>query len=131
MIEELSREECLARLAAQRLGRLGVVGDGVPLVLPMQFALDAETVVLRSNPGSKMLHVPLQAVSFEVDEVDWDRREGWSVLVQGIGEDISSSIDPRSEALRTLIVQTWAPEPADRWLKIIPQKVTGRIVRVE
>jgi uncharacterized protein len=128
-IEELNREECLTRLASQRLGRLGVVVDGVPLVLPMQFALDGETVVLQTNTGAKMLHVPLSTVSFEVDHVDWDEGVGWSVLVQGIGEDISTAIDERSEALRTLAVHSWAPPPADRWLKIIPRKITGRILR--
>ena len=128
-IEELSREECLERLASERLGRLGVVVDGVPLVLPMQFVLDHETVVLQTNSGAKMLHVPLSAVSFEVDHVDWEEGVGWSVLVQGTGEDISTALDPRSEALRALSVHSWAPPPADRWLKIIPRRITGRVLR--
>jgi len=128
-IEELSREECWARLGTQRLGRLGVVVEGVPLVLPMQFALDGDTVVLQTNTGAKTFHVPLSAVSFEVDHVDWDEGVGWSVLIQGVGEDFSTAIDERSETLRTLAVHSWAPAPADRWLKIIPQKITGRLLR--
>ena len=93
VIEELERGECLALMASERLGRLGVVVDGVPLVLPMQFALDEETVVLQTNQGSKSLHAPLTSVTFEVDHVDWKQGVGWSVLVQGIGEDISTAID--------------------------------------
>ncbi len=96
-IEELGREECLELMATQRVGRLGVIVDGVPLVLPMQFVLDGSTVVLQTNQGSKTLHTPLTSVSFEVDHVDWDQGVGWSVLVQGIGEDISTAIDERSE----------------------------------
>ena len=128
-IEELGRDECLTRLATQRLGRLGVVVDGVPLVLPMRFILDGDTVVLQTNQGAKVLHGPMASVSFEVDHVDWEKGVGWSVLVQGIGEDISSAIDERSEALRSLTVHSWAPPPADRWLKIIPRKITGRLIR--
>ena len=33
------------------------------------------------------------------------------MLVQGIGEDISSSLDQRSEELRSLSVHSWAPPP--------------------
>jgi uncharacterized protein len=128
-IEELARDDCLARMATQRLGRLGVAVDGVPLVLPMQFVLDGETVVFQTNQGAKVLHVPLSSVSFEVDDVDWEKGVGWSVLVQGYGADITSSIDEASEALRGLTIHSWAPEPADRWLKIIPRTITGRVIR--
>ncbi len=128
-VEELGRDECLTRMATQRLGRLGVVVDGVPLVLPMQFAMEGETVVLQTNQGAKTLNAPLSSVSFEVDQVDWDEGVGWSVLLQGYGADISSALDQRSEALRSLTIQSWAPPPADRWLKIIPRKITGRVIR--
>jgi len=130
VIEELGRQECLALLATQRLGRLGVVVDGVPLVLPMQFALDDEIVVLQTNQGTKSLHAPLTSVSFEVDHVDWEQGVGWSVLIQGIGEDISTAIDDRSEDRRSLAVHSWAPPPADRWLTIVPRTITGRRIRV-
>jgi len=125
-LEEIGRDECLRLLATQRLGRLGVIVDGVPLVLPMQFALDGETIVLRTNDGAKTLHAPLSSVSFEVDGVDWDAGHGWSVLVKGFGADISTSIDERSEVLRSLNVRTWAPAPGDRWLEIVPREITGR-----
>lgn len=129
VIEELERDECLALLATQRLGRLGVVVDGVPLVLPMQFALEGQTIVLQTNQGAKTFHVPLTSVSFEVDHVDWEQGVGWSVIVQGIGEDISTAIDERSRELRSLATHSWAPEPADRWLTIVPRAITGRRVR--
>jgi nitroimidazol reductase NimA-like FMN-containing flavoprotein (pyridoxamine 5'-phosphate oxidase superfamily) len=129
IIQELGRDECLVLLATERLGRLGVVVDGVPLVLPMQFVLDGETVVLLTNKGTKTFHVPLTSVSFEVDSVDWEKGVGWSVLVQGFGEDISTSIDEQSEHLRSLVTHSWAPPPADRWLKIIPRTNTGRRIR--
>ena len=129
VFEELGRDECLALVSTQRLGRLGVVVDGTPLVLPMGFVLDGETIVLQTNQGAKTLHAPLTSVSFEVDHVDWERGVGWSVLIQGIGEDISTAIDERSEMLRSLVAHSWAPPPADRWLTIFPRTITGRRVR--
>jgi nitroimidazol reductase NimA-like FMN-containing flavoprotein (pyridoxamine 5'-phosphate oxidase superfamily) len=127
--EELGRDECLALVSTQRLGRLGVVVDGSPLVLPMGFVLEGETIVLQTNQGAKTLHAPLTSVSFEVDHVDWEQGVGWSVLIQGTGEDISTAIDERSEGLRSLVAHSWAPPPADRWLTIIPRTITGRRVR--
>jgi hypothetical protein len=50
-------------------------------------------------------------------------------LIQGTGEDISTAIDERSEALRSLSTHSWAPPPADRWLTIVPRTISGRRVR--
>src|ERR1700686_2065360 len=108
-VEVLGRDECLTRMASQRLGRFGVVVDGTPLVLPMQFAMDGETVVVQTNQGAKVFHAPLTSVTFEVDHVDWEKGVGWSVLVQGLGEDISGAIDERSELRRSLAIHSWAP----------------------
>ena len=124
--EEIDRLECLRLLASEWLGRLGVVIDGAPLILPMQYALDGDRVVLRTNPGAKFHSAPLTQVSFEVDHADRDREEGWSVVVQGMAEDISDTIDVLSEHLRTLAVHTWAPDPKSCWLTIVPYSITGR-----
>jgi hypothetical protein len=125
-MEEIDRQECLALLAGERLGRLGVLVDGVPLVLPMQFALDGEDIVLRTNAGAKFNEAPLSAVSFEVDHVDWEKKEGWSVLVKGVAQDISTAIDTLSVRFRSLGLDTWAPQPADAWIRVVPQSITGR-----
>ena len=126
--EELDRSECLRLLAGERLGRLGVVIDGTPLILPMQFALDEDRVVLRTNPGAKFHAAPLMHVSFEVDHAENDREEGWSVIVQGVAEDISNAIDDRSQHLRALPLYSWAPDPKSCWLTIVPRTITGRRV---
>lgn len=50
-LEVLDRHECFALLAASSLGRIAVVGDGGrPLIFPVNFALDDEAIVLRSDP---------------------------------------------------------------------------------
>ena len=106
-----------------------MVLDGFTLVLPMHFALDGDTVVMQTNEGAKYLSAPMTAVRFEVDQVDFEQRVGWSVLVCGYAEDISGSIDERSEHLRRLAANSWAPPPADRCLKIVPQQISGRRLR--
>jgi nitroimidazol reductase NimA-like FMN-containing flavoprotein (pyridoxamine 5'-phosphate oxidase superfamily) len=126
--EEISYPECLRLLATHRFGRLGVVVEGVPLVFPMHYVLDDSHIVLRTNSGSKYACAPMTHVSFEIDEVDAGNQSGWSVLVQGPAEDVSTSIDPRSEHHRSLEFENWAHPPADRWLAIVPRQITGRRV---
>lgn len=124
--KELERSECLRLLAEENFGRLGVVIDNYPVILPMRFALDGERVVMRTNPGAKFHSAPLTYVSFEIDHIDIEHEEGWSVVVQGIAENITNGIDGLSERARSLNVQTWGLSPADCWLAIVPRKITGR-----
>jgi uncharacterized protein len=48
-LEELDRDECLRLLARCSLGRVGIVVSGRPLMFPVNFTLDGEAVVFRSN----------------------------------------------------------------------------------
>lgn len=83
-VEHLSVETCLSLLEQHRLGRLGVVDDEGPLVLPVNYVLDRGSVVLRSDPGLKLdLANQHAAAAFEIDGVDHTRRLGWSVVVRG------------------------------------------------
>ena len=68
----------------------------------------------------------LAKVAFEVDDIDVERHQGWSVAVHGFGRDITHAIDPESERLRDLPVRPWAPGQRDRWFKINPAEITGR-----
>ena len=85
-IEVLTREECLRLLAAEEVGRIAVVLGRQPLIMPVNYVLDGETIVLRTDPGTKLATGSLERVAFEVDHIDRERQAGWSVLVQGVGQ---------------------------------------------
>jgi RimJ/RimL family protein N-acetyltransferase/nitroimidazol reductase NimA-like FMN-containing flavoprotein (pyridoxamine 5'-phosphate oxidase superfamily) len=80
----LDRDECLERLAHARLGRAAVTVNGVPHVVPVNYALLDGAIVFRSGAGTKF-HAALlsEPMSFEVDHFDPDAATGWSVLVSG------------------------------------------------
>src|SRR6185436_13427442 len=85
-LEELSYEQCLGRLRDHSVGRVAVVVDDAPIVLPINYRL-VETVgltllAIRTRPGNVIERGGLQ-VAFEIDEFDPIRKEGWSVLVRG------------------------------------------------
>jgi hypothetical protein len=49
--------------------------------------------------------------------------------VQGVGTEITSSLDEHSERLRALEVQPWVPGERAHWVGILPQSITGRRLR--
>src|SRR5437879_11578415 len=83
-LAELSRDECLQLLATQPVGRLAIgIPDAAPLVVPVNFVLDGEAIVFRSDQGTKLALLHRSPVAFQVDFVDWIHRTGWSVLARG------------------------------------------------
>ena len=82
-LEVLERSDCLRLLAAGEVGRIGVLEGGEPLVLPVNYAVDGDDIVIRSNEGSKVNAARGGPACFEIDGVDPDRRTGWSVVVRG------------------------------------------------
>ncbi|MDQ1515222.1 MAG: uncharacterized protein QOE80_1052 [Actinomycetota bacterium] len=126
---EITREECLELLSERSLGRLGVIDDGRPLIFPVNYAVDGEAIVFRTDPGLKLLRTPLRHVAFEVDEEDLEAGTAWSVLVQGHAFEITRAIDHRSEARRHLALSPLAPGEKDHWLQIEADDITGRRLR--
>jgi len=124
---DITPEECEDLLAASSLGRLGVVIDGRPEIFPVNHVLDRTTgtVAFPTNTGTKLhaaLHWPF--VAYEVDGIAPDGESGWSVLVVGRAEEITDrdEIERLSRQRHVL----WRPGETSRWLRIVPDKVSGR-----
>ena len=92
------------------------------------------TKTLCSGPSRAPSFTPAAAgavVAFEADAYEpsgrsgWSGWSGWSVLVQGVAEVVSGASD--LARLSTLTVDPWAVDgSADRFVRIRPQRVTGR-----
>jgi nitroimidazol reductase NimA-like FMN-containing flavoprotein (pyridoxamine 5'-phosphate oxidase superfamily) len=126
-LEELTYEDCLDHLARKRLGRLAVVVGHYPQVFPVNYRLDDNVVVFRTHLGTKLLAADHANVGFQVDHVDEVTRSGWSVLIQGMAEDVTDRRnDPITERGRALDVDSWAPGDQSRIVRIIPAHMSGR-----
>jgi nitroimidazol reductase NimA-like FMN-containing flavoprotein (pyridoxamine 5'-phosphate oxidase superfamily) len=131
-LEVIPRKECLALLAGQKVGRLGFVVDGQPMVMPVNYALHGDVVVFRTGEGSILGAAHSAKVAFEVDEVDEvdaGAGSGWSVVVQGVAEEIPGTGDWFDEALRAQAAPTWVPGPTDHYVRIKPSVISGRRLR--
>lgn len=126
----LDEAECWAFLRAHRLGRIALIQYERPLIFPVNYAVDGDTVVFRTARGSKLTAAGREAsVVFEVDDVDDDLRSGTSVLVHGTLDEISA---PEDRALASsLSIDTWAPGERDHVVRVTPQWLTGRRVVTE
>jgi nitroimidazol reductase NimA-like FMN-containing flavoprotein (pyridoxamine 5'-phosphate oxidase superfamily) len=123
----LEPEECYRLLAGHEIGRLSVNAEHYPLVFPVNYALDHDVIIIRTHAGTMLDAAAHANVTFEVDEIDRRSRSGWSVLVRGLAEELSSA--HRGELIERTThsgVEPWAPGEHERWMRIIPQGITGR-----
>lgn len=125
----LSEEDCYERLRSASVGRMGVVAEGGQIIHPVNYATDGRSIVVKVDVNSMLaVNGPMSQAAFEVDDIDEEQHEGWSVLLRGVCHDVTDAIDLTSENLRELDVSPWAPGEKSCWLKITPTEVTGRHV---
>jgi len=121
-LESIDEQECRALLAAHGIGRLAI--GGIAHIVPVNYAMDGDDVVLRSTSGIKSDAIARGAVvAFEVDEIDLVYHTGWSVMVTGVASLVR---DPATRArLATLPLRSWVDSSSD-WIRIVPVTISGR-----
>lgn len=124
-LEVLERDECLRLLARATLGRIGVRSGALPTVLPVNFWLDGDRIVILTGEGSKLMAATRNAVvAFEVDDVDPMYHAGWSVVVTGVAREVTDPDD--LAALRRAPLTRWAPRGNGRVVAISTDMISGR-----
>jgi nitroimidazol reductase NimA-like FMN-containing flavoprotein (pyridoxamine 5'-phosphate oxidase superfamily) len=127
-LEILSRDECLALLGSVPIGRVGLSLSALPVVLPVNFAVCDDSVIVRTSEGSKFSAAITNAVvALEADHYDSLGHNGWSVLVQGSSRVVSDVAE--LERVRRLPLRPWANPDTDRFISISTDVVSGRRVR--
>jgi uncharacterized protein len=125
-LEILGREECMRLLATDEIGRVAVIAGNTPLVVPVNYALDGEAVVFRTDPGTKFDKGPRARASFEVDCFDRIERTGWSVVATGRLEEVTRFDVATFERVRRLDIDPWAGGEKAHWMRLVADRVTGR-----
>ncbi|WP_062436704.1 pyridoxamine 5'-phosphate oxidase family protein [Herbidospora daliensis] len=125
-LEVLSEKECLRLIGTDGIGRVAFGGAPGPTVFPVNYRLLSGEIVFRVRQGGTMdesLRSGIDGVdikiAFQVDHIDEINHEGWSVLIQGPAHhvperDIEANVD------------SWAGDDRDHFIRIAPQRVTGR-----
>ena len=123
--EVLGRDECFALLRSATVGRIGLSMSALPVVLPVNFAVDGDRLVVRTAAGSKFdAALGGAVVAFEADHLDPDSGEAWSVLVRGSSAVLTDPADIAS--LADLDLNSWVADRSDQWVMITTDLVSGR-----
>jgi hypothetical protein len=123
-LEMLSREECMQLIGQAPLGRLAVVVAGQPLVFPVNFTLDGNAIVFRTDRGTKLHGARNGAVAFECDGIDRQYHTGWSVLVLATADEVRAPAD--IDRLHRLPLGPWLPGPKPVWIRLRIRSISGR-----
>jgi nitroimidazol reductase NimA-like FMN-containing flavoprotein (pyridoxamine 5'-phosphate oxidase superfamily) len=125
-VEQLDHEACWELLADAEIGRVAFASETDIEVFPVNFLVHERTILFRSAPGTKLaLVLERPRAAFEADGVTPTR--AWSVVVHGRAERLSADDD--IEASGVLDLATFAPGEKDNFVRIVPDRVTGRRFR--
>lgn len=127
-IEVIDRDECLALLAADEVGRLAVFDGGRPLIVPVNYVLDGDDVVFRTAPGTKLDQGPITGV-LEIDGFDRPHRAGWSVVVSGRLDEVTRYNGDLFTRASHLPVHPWADGAKDHVMRLVSSTISGRRIR--
>jgi uncharacterized protein len=128
-VERLTVEACLRLLEKERVGRLAYDDGEGPVVLPLNYVLDQGSVVMRSDPGTRLdlanHHAP---AAFEIDGVDHTRRLGWSVLVRGLLTQVADEAEHRR--IEGLDLDPYVGGDKAHLIRLESRTITGRRIAV-
>jgi uncharacterized protein len=127
-VTDLEANACWALLRSHEVGRLALSIHDRPEIFPVNYVVDHGTVVFRTAEGTKLAGSVERGVAFEADGYEPGTGEAWSVVVKGRAEEISRG----QELLDTadLPLFPWHAAAKQRFVRIVPDEVTGRRFRV-
>jgi nitroimidazol reductase NimA-like FMN-containing flavoprotein (pyridoxamine 5'-phosphate oxidase superfamily) len=127
VLEILTADECTELLAPGGIGRVVLADAPGPVALPVNFAVLDGDIVFRTMSDSPLATAEGSQVGFEIDRIDDAMREGWSVMVMG---RLRRIVDPDElEVARSRPIEPWAGGERDVYLRLTPEKVSGRLIR--
>jgi uncharacterized protein len=115
----------LLRRGDEPVGRLAVCGGGEPLIFPLNYVLDGDAIIFRTQVGTKLSAITRSLVTFEVDHVDASG-QGWAVTFEGLAQEVLDS-DPVSLLARidALALDIWPGGDRQHVVRITPYAVRG------
>ncbi|MER6811240.1 pyridoxamine 5'-phosphate oxidase family protein [Actinomadura nitritigenes] len=131
VLEELDREECLRLIAPGGIGRIAFEDGEGPAVVPVNYAVDGESVLFRTSLQGRLSRSLMTAVpggkvraAFEVDAFQDSTHEGWSVLVRGGARPLDDE-----EKERAVRVDPWPGGEREAWFSLAGMEISGRRLR--
>jgi transcriptional regulator with XRE-family HTH domain len=125
VITKLTPAECRRLIAPGGVGRIAFGTTSGPAVLPVNFAVVAGTIVIRTGEGTAIDGHADGQVAFEVDRLDEALSQGWSVLVRGQAHRVAHPAELQI-IRRDVTIWPWPGGDRDVYVRIVADAVTGR-----
>jgi nitroimidazol reductase NimA-like FMN-containing flavoprotein (pyridoxamine 5'-phosphate oxidase superfamily) len=123
-VSVLTDTQCLSLLSRQRIGRVSVTKDALPVIVPVNYVVDGASVVFRTNPDGMLVNAcDGNVIAFETDEFSAAADIGWSVLIIGVARLLTASEQVRALSLG---LATPAGEDCDQFIRLPVGRISGR-----
>jgi len=128
-VRKLMPAECRRLIAPGGVGRIAFGTLSGPVVVPVNFAVLADTLVVRTAEGTVIDGHADEQVALEVDHIDEALCQGWSVLVRGSAHRVAQPAELR-RLQEEAAVWPWAGGEREVYVRIIPREITGRRIEL-
>ena len=123
---DLTTTECEDLLRAGLVGRVAACTPTGPHIVPVNYAVVDDSIVLRTTPYSVLgSQASGTVLALEVDHFDYDYQRGWSVVARGRATAVSAA-DELEHIRNTWNPATWASGARSLYLRIRWAELTGR-----
>jgi len=129
IISKLMPAECRRLIAPGGVGRIAFTTLTGPMVVPVNFAVLADTIVIRTAEGTVIDGHADGPVALEVDHIDEALSQGWSVLVRGPAHRVTQPAELR-RLQEDAAVWPWPGGEREVYVRILPSQVTGRRIEL-
>jgi nitroimidazol reductase NimA-like FMN-containing flavoprotein (pyridoxamine 5'-phosphate oxidase superfamily) len=123
---DLTTTECEELLRAGLVGRVAACTPNGPHIVPVNYSVVDDAIVLRTTPYSLLGSQARGSVlALEVDQFDYEYHRGWSVVARGRGEVVVDAGE--LEHIReTWNPVSWASGGRSLYLRFRWTELTGR-----
>ena len=122
-VSPLTEDQCWNLLAGQQVGRLATISDGAPTIVPINYALDGQSIIFRTAEGNKLLSLTHHDnVCFEVDT--WNDDYGMSVVVNGHASLVAA--DHELARMDKMPLRPWVGTIKPHYVRIEVDQMSGR-----
>lgn len=123
---ELSYDKCHELLSGGVVGRAAVCTPSGPRIVPVNYAVVDDSVVFRTTPYSVLGTYAWNAqLAFEVDHVDYEQQQGWSVVATGRGAMVEDG-DELAEIKAFWNPRPWAGGARQLYVRMRWDELSGR-----
>jgi nitroimidazol reductase NimA-like FMN-containing flavoprotein (pyridoxamine 5'-phosphate oxidase superfamily) len=125
----LVRSECIHLLETHSLGRLAWQAADSQQVRPINYVFRSGALYFRTSPEGILSELVRPTdVALEVDDLDHDKRTGWSVIVNGRARAVAAPAEVIQQWETDDLAQ-WAPGIRDLFIQIMPSRISGRLLQ--